>query len=268
MSGSEHTREGAPASPSIGGAGPGDAQILGWRLSLYPEAREAAGTYTGLRDLVSGRRGVPGESPNAERTAKVAASRARTAVRRYCVANRTNRFGTLTYRGTGCHDPEQLRSDLGEFFRRLRTAIGGQRFAYVWVPEWHHTDHGLHAHFACGRYIERSLIEEAWGHGFIKIKLLGNLPVGSTTVDEARVAARYLSKYLNKDFEERRALGLHRYDCAQGFQPRRIVLPGPSLGEALTRACEIMGGRPSSYSTSAEWPDWSGPDAVAMTWPS
>ena len=145
---------------------------------------------------------------------------------------------------------------------------GRRAFPDAWVPEWHHTDHGLHAHFAVGQYIERSLIEEAWGHGFIKIKLLGNLPVGSTAVDEARLAATYLSKYLGKDLDERRELGLHRYDCAQGFKPRKLVLPGPTLAEAVDRACEIMGGRPSSFSTSAEWPDWSGPDAVAMKWPS
>ena len=47
------------------------------------------------------------------RSSRVAASRARTKVRRYCVANRTNRFWTLTYEGQGCHDPVVLRSDLG-----------------------------------------------------------------------------------------------------------------------------------------------------------
>ena len=58
----------------------------------------------------------------------------------------------------------------------------------MWVPEWHHTDHGLHVHFAVGRFVPQSKIRQTWGRGYVGIKLLGDLPVGSGTVDEARVA--------------------------------------------------------------------------------
>lgn len=64
--------------------------------------------------------------------------------------------------------------------------------------EWHKSGHGLHAHFAVGRYIGRRKIEQAWGRGFVHIKLLGDLPVESTSLHEARLAARYLSKYVSK----------------------------------------------------------------------
>ena len=72
------------------------------------------------------------------------------------LANRLNRLGTLTYRGAGNHDPMLLRRHVGEFFRALRSSLGGDPLPYVWVPEWHKTDHGLHVHFAVGRYIPRS----------------------------------------------------------------------------------------------------------------
>ncbi|MBF6558314.1 MAG: hypothetical protein IVW52_19615 [Acidimicrobiales bacterium] len=193
-------------------------------------------------------------------------------MRRYCASNRTNRFWTLTYDGQGCHDPLVLRSDLAGFFPSLRSSLGGKPFPYLWVPEWHKTDHGLHAHFVCAQYIRRSLIESVWqqvpGHGYVYGKLIGDLPVGSAAVDEARIAARYIAKYMNKDFDEKRAMGLHRYDLAQGFQPRKVTVPGPTLEEAVMRACELMGGSPSRFSTSEQWRDWAGPSAVAMSWDS
>src|SRR5205823_1886206 len=145
-----------------------------------------------------------------------AARRARGQVRRYCAANRLNRLGTLTYAGSGCHDPKELRSDLSGFFRRLRRWTG-DRFPYLWVPEWHKSGHGLHAHFAVGRYVAHGAISEAWGHGFVHIKLLGDLPVGSGTLGEARLSARYLSKYVGKALGTDQRAGLHRYEVAQGF---------------------------------------------------
>ena len=238
-------------------------QRIGWHVTVYPEAREAAGRFFGTIDgwqRPGG--GTAGESRDPERSAVVASSRARSRVRRYCAANRTNRFWTLTYAGGGCHDPAVLRRALGEFFRGVRSALGGNAFPYLWVPEWHKTGHGLHAHFVVAQYIKRSVIESVWqqvpGHGFVHVKLIGDLPVGSTAVDEARIAARYIAKYMNKDFEEKRVMGLHRYDLAQGFQPQKVTVPGPSLPEAYRRACELMGGPTSWFSKSDEWENWAG----------
>ncbi len=91
---------------------------------------------------------------------------------------------------------------------------------YLWTAEWHKTGHGLHVHFPAGEYIRRSLIERSWGHGFVHIKLLGDLPVGTSAVGQARKAAGYLSKYVGKAFDENgRIPGLHRYEIAQGFEP-------------------------------------------------
>jgi excisionase family DNA binding protein len=128
-----------------------------WTLSLYPDAGEGGGCLWVRRRVL-----LPSEGPpNAVRAAEEAGRRARAKIRRYAAANRLNRLGTLTYRGEGCHDPARLRGDLGGFFRGLRAGLGAGRFAYVWVPQWHPGGHGLHAHFAVGRFMPRTLIERS-----------------------------------------------------------------------------------------------------------
>ncbi|WP_211222053.1 rolling circle replication-associated protein [Nocardioides halotolerans] len=190
-------------------------------------------------------------------------------MRRYCAANRLNRFGTLTYRGEGVHDPTQVRRDVAGFFRSLRSALGGRPLPYVWVPEWHKTDHGLHLHFALGQYVNYRLIRATWGHGFSSIKRLCDLPVGATSLHEARQAAGYLAKYVTKSFgadESSRALRLHRYDVAQGYQPRALRFRGRWSGEVLSSANAVMRARPAQSWSSAEVEDWQGPPAVWFRW--
>lgn len=163
-------------------------------LSLCVDAREAGGSF---RSSLQPRRAVlvPGQ-PAADpvRAAEEAALRARSKSRRYCAANRLKRLGTLTYRGAGCHDPERLRADVAAFFRTLRGLLGGAAFPYLWTSEWHKTGHGLHVYFAVGRFIKRSLIVQAWPHGFVHIKLLGDRsrrdePVAELDLVEGRCRA-------------------------------------------------------------------------------
>jgi hypothetical protein len=234
-----------------------------WSLSLYPDAAEAGGCLV-----------VPWSEPRAgggsdpERVLAEAVRRARSKVRRYGVANRLNRLATLTYAGEGCHDAGRLRRDVGEFFKALRPAIGGEAFPYVWVPEWHPGGHGLHVHFVVGRYVRQSLIREAWGRGIVHSKLIGDLPVGSGTLAEARRAAGYLCKYLGKGLDdERRRSGLHRYEVAQGFQPERILVYGRTDDEALDRASEFMGRDPETVWRSSRVEGWRAPPAVWAAWP-
>ena len=235
----------------------------GWGLTLYPEAGEAGGRYYGRGE----RSGIRGEvEPDPGRSEVEAARRARGKLRRYGAAHRLNRLGTLTYASPGCQDPLALRSDLARFFRSLRGSLGGDAFPYVWVPEWHKTGHGLHAHFAVGRYVRRELIEEAWGQGFVHIKLIGDLPVGSAALEEARVAARYLAKYAGKAFDVARLKGLHRYEVAQGFQPQAERLFGRRLDDVIDKASERMGRAPSVRWTSADAPRWRSPPAVWLAW--
>lgn len=234
-----------------------------WSLNLYPDAAEAGGC---LVVPWSEPRVAGGSDP--ERALAEAVRRARSKVRRYGVANRLNRLATLTYAGEGCHDAGRLRRDVGEFFKALRPALGGEAFPYVWVPEWHPGGHGLHVHFVVGRYVRQSLIREAWGRGIVHIKLIGDLPVGSGTLAEARRAAGYLCKYLGKGLDdERRRSGLHRYEVAQGFQPERVLVYGRTDDEALDRASEFMGRDPETVWRSSRVEGWRAPPAVWAAWP-
>ncbi len=237
----------------------GGALQPGWRLALYPEAAEAGGSFRGLSRQGSG--GVYEVDP--DRSVNEAARRARAKVRRYCVANGLNRLGTLTYAGEGCWEQGQLRADLGGFWRRLRAGVG-EALPYLWVPEWHPGGHGLHVQFAIGRFVRWRLIERAWGHGFVGIKLLGDLPTGSGVRGEARAAAGYMSKYVSKDMD--RSDGLNRYDVAQGFQPKSEGLFAPTEAEVIALAAERMGEPPAYVWRSVNEERWLGPSAVWLQW--
>lgn len=234
-----------------------------WQLSLYPQAAEAGGCLMTL-----GPREASGRGADPERSAAETIRRARAKIRSYGVANRLNRLASLTYAGNGCFDPGEVRRDVGTFFKALRPALGGEALPYVWVPEWHPGGHGLHVHFIVGRYVRQSLIREAWGHGIVHIKLIGDLPVGSGTLAEARRAAGYLCKYIGKGLDdERRRSGLHRYEVAQGFQPERIYVYGETDAEAIARASQFMGRAPETIWRSSSVEGWRGPPACWAAWP-
>jgi hypothetical protein len=249
-----------------------------WVLTLYPDAREASGAWQ--RPGQSGPVEAGGES-DAERSKVEAGRRALVKVRRYCAANRLNRLGTLTYAGEGLHDPKELRADVAEFFKRLRSGIRtkylplkqgigqGDPFPYLWVAQWHPGGHGLHVHFAVARYIPRRVIEASWPHGFVHIKQLSNLSTGSGPLEEARLAARYLARYIGTQLDDgRRRAGLHRYEVAQGFQPLQVKLHGRTVDEVIERASAQLGANPTRVWRSDEAKEgWDGPPACWAQWP-
>lgn len=239
-----------------------------WSLSLYPTAAEAGGSF--ISAGASPYRGLRGAASDPERARAEAARRARGRLRRYCAANRLNRLGTLTYAPPFCTDPLQVRTDVALFFRSLRTALGGEPFAYVWVPELHKDGVRFHVHFAVGRYVPRGVIDAAWGHGFVHIKLLGDLPVGSGRLGEARLAARYLSKYVGKAIADQaaghRPFGRHRYEVAQSFQPPVERITGTTAGEVIAAASERMGGPPEHLWNSDQELAWQAAPAVWASW--
>jgi hypothetical protein len=241
----------------------GDRDSGRWILALYRDAAEAVGSfrYTGRASTNRGRRG---EAANPERSREVAARRSVGRIRRYGTANRLNRLGTLTY-AESCFDQAQARCDIGDFFRSIRGSVG-KAFPYVWVPEWHPGGHGLHVHFAVGRFIHRSQIEAAWGRGFVHIKLLGELPMGGGSLDEARAAARYLAKYVVKGIEASHDFGRHRFDVAQGFGPKVTRLAGRSMAELISAASDRMGGPPSVLWRSRDEREWFGPPSFWVAW--
>jgi hypothetical protein len=234
-----------------------------WALNVYPEAAEAGGC------LVVPKARLPrGCRPDPERAEAEAVRRARAKLRRYVVANRLNRLGTLTYAGGGCFDPLQLRGDAGAFFKGLRPALGGEPFPYAWASEWHPGGHGLHVHFGVGRYVPQRLIRDAWGRGIVHIKLLGDLPVGSGALAEARLAAWYLGKYVGKSMDdERRQAGLHRYEVGQGFQPEQLLVYGRTDLEAIEQASDYLGRAPEYVWRSQNSEGWRGPPSCWVAWP-
>lgn len=234
-----------------------------WSLSLYESAGEASGTFVPSRR--PSYRGVRGAAADPERARQESARRSRRMLRRYCAANGLNRLGTLTYGAPFCRDPLQFRRDQAQFWRALRALLGGRPLPYVWVPELHKDGERFHAHFAVGRYVKKDLIERAWGNGFVNIKRLTDLPVGSTSRVESRRAAGYLSKYVTKGFDTD-LRGLHRYDVAQGFQPVVQRIEGTCSSHVLRQACEVMGAQPQLRWSSADSEGWQGPPAVWFAW--
>jgi hypothetical protein len=113
----------------------------------------------------------------------------------------------------------------------------------------------------------RARIERAWGNGFVHIKLLDGLPVGSGALGEARLAARYLARYVGRDLEdERRLTGLHRYEVAQGFQPAKVECYGASAEDVIERASGYMGSQPERVWLSSSVEGWRGPPACWAQW--
>jgi len=246
----------------------------GWCLNLYPEAGEASGSFRASHKplssspfIINPEERTPTEAISArQHSQEESARRAKRQIRRYCAHNGLNRLVTLTFEGEGCHDQYQLRLLLGEFFKKLHKKIG-RDFAYCWVPECHPQGHGLHAHVAVGRFIKRSLLEAAWPHGFVHIKLIGDLPHGSQTLHQARATAGYLSKYVAKQFADDRHIdGMHRYDVAQGFRPKPTKLFAPKLSEVLGVAVERMGAPFDYIWHSNKDPTWDRPAAVYLSW--
>jgi hypothetical protein len=107
----------------------------------------------------------------------------------------------------------------------------------VWVTEFHKDGERFHAHFAVDRFIPRGRVETAWGHGFISIKRLTDLPVGSTAWDEARRAVGYVSKYVSKTFTGPQVFGRQRYG-GRGLPAHRATHRGHQR-----RACSGPGRR-------------------------
>ena len=104
------------------------------------------------------------------------------------------------------------------------------------------------------------------GHGFVDIRLLGDLPVGSGTLGESSKAAGYLPKYVGKDLGRVDGSGLHRYEVAQGFQPRGVSIGGSTSDEVIAWAETCMGAPAELVWRSRDGEAWDGPPAIWASW--
>jgi hypothetical protein len=178
---------------------------------------------------------------------------------------RLNRLGTLTYAGAGCHDPYAVRGHVGSS-SGAAGLLGGEAFPYAWVPEWHKGGHGLHLHFAVGRYVRRHLIEQAWGRGFVHIKLLGDLPVGSGRWGGAGRCPLPV-EVRRQGFEQDASRGCTATRWPRGSSPFRCWSRATPADAALDAACEVMGGRPVTGCGARGERGLAGPPAVWASWP-
>jgi hypothetical protein len=83
-----------------------------------------------------------------------------------------------------------------------------------------------------------------------------------------RLGAVYGCKYAAKDWsEEVLAGGAHRYEVAQGFQPKKRTYDAATIGEAVGIATSFFGARyPDAVWGSDEVEDWPGPPTWCLTW--
>ena len=96
--------------------------------------------------------------------------------------------------------------------------------------------------------------------------MLSDLPVGSGSLEESRLAARYLAKYASKAIDAERPAGLHRYEVAQGFQPESVYIGGGSPEHVIGQASARMGSEPVHTWRSSAQEGWQGPPACWVAW--
>ena len=154
----------------------------------------------------------------AEDNLRRAVRRAKQAVEDYVVFNGLTKMWTFTY-AVKCFDRQEVVRDVHGFVKRWRAYEGGRPFPYVWVIE-KHKDGSYHVHFAVrgDHYTDFFALKRLWGKGRIRFDAQRKSRDGSRR-SLVRLA-RYLTKYLAKDFGDELDAGSHRYEVAQGFQPR------------------------------------------------
>lgn len=225
-----------------------------WAATGYPEAGE--GSVYFYAAPLEDERNTGERGAGSERAKTEAERRARTTLRRYCVANKLDRLVTLTYRpDTLPDDWSDCWKDIERFRRRLFKVLG-ESVALACVIERGSQSDRLHVHCAVGQYIQKSDLEQAWGLGFVDIRKVKVSGVGKR--ERGRRAAAYLSKYLGKGSADRDFNG-KRYSVTRHFQARKVrtrVL-GPTDG--LEALLELLGGFVVSSWSSIGVEGWEGP---------
>jgi hypothetical protein len=212
------------------------------------------------------------------------AARSRSRLRRFVVSNRLTKMWVLTLaEGLDGEDGYgELVRRLGGFLRRVRRDFfQGRPFAYLWSIEPHPEGHGWHANVLLPqRFIDKRQMQRCWGHGnvwftdFTKDRtdhfgrpINGKPATGGSAAPArcaragSRRAAGYVAKYVTKDFG-RTDIGdnRHRYDVAQGFQPRETA----SRHTTFSDARDTLRSHPAFLSIEhrwssedvAGWPGW------------
>lgn len=258
-------------------------RLPGWYANAYPDAGEAVAYYVPpTPSEPSGKWSSLSDDERAAENERRAVRRARGEMRRYMVSNGLRFMWVLTLGGDGLHEAEGRREVMrrcGLFARRLRDALGGEPFPYLYSPELHPGGHGWHVNFFVPMKISIELVRDLWSG----VESGGDAPCGFVFVSDwvakvrradptmsvrsgVRAAARYAAKYASKDWSADVLAGRqHRYEVAEGFAPTKVCR-WSSRREWIEQALLIVfGGEiPAEVWRSEELKDWMGPPV--FTW--
>lgn len=153
------------------------------------------------------------------------AQRARCSVRRTCLCLGANNLLTLTFRGA-MTDGALAWAILAEFVRTVKKRFPA--FEYVAVPELHKSG-GLHFHLAIKGKFPAASFRTLW-HRAIRRKdpdacwedSPGNVDFKFSRGGSVRDMARYLTKYITKQFDQG-DLFSHRFSRSKGIKPPQVT---------------------------------------------
>lgn len=188
-----------------------------------------------------------------------AARRAQTSLRDLIIANRCDYMLTFTARGG--MDRDQLILAVNYFFGALRAV--GHDLAAVLVPELHtgegenHGKHHGHCAVKWPGFVDFKVMQRTWNaslrraspdHAAMDEEAVGNVDVSSRSRVSPLSLAKYLAKYLMKDFESGTA---HK---------KRYVCYGPIRRPVKTVVCESTAVMPSMHQLLAAAMELTGSD--------
>jgi hypothetical protein len=136
--------------------------------------------------------------------------------------------------------------------------------AYVYVLELHPGGHGYHVHLGFSRFVDKGLISELWGWGFIDVRAI-KLKGPKRGHNAAASCARYLAKYATKAEDEGRLSGKHRYERSQSGPIPEVRIEGESF-EALVLwlRSKVKTSDPWEWRSWVDSPDWCGPRTLIL----
>jgi CheY-like chemotaxis protein len=141
------------------------------------------------------------------------------------------------------------------FLRRIRRRNRGRRFPYVMVVERDADGDRCHLHLLLPAPIA-TWVGDCWVQGWSDVERL-----------RGKADQRAAAAYITKSVEDAEAPGAHRYECAQGFQPRVLRASADDEEGARRWVMARMGGRAPSWEwSSLDCVGWLGPPVRVLMW--
>ena len=228
-------------------------------VHIYPRAGEAVVVAVCSHRKVDRTR-KPGGAKDPERTKAEAVRRARTTARRYATEHRLRFMWTLTYRPPFEFDIKRVRRHIERLVKEV-AKVRGERFPYLWVPEFHADGERIHIHVAVPFYFDQKRLTKIWGRGHVFCT--DKKPRGGCAFAAAQRSARYLCKYIGKAFEVAE-FGNHRYERAQGFAITSHRVRRYDMPDGVEYATNVFGCSPVFQWSSSNQEGWTGPSVEVM----